>query len=294
MSTQPLELEVDLPSLDIPDAYSTVIPSPNAHMTVNRFRFHVLQPLSSSLVFPTAAASLSTAPPSSTYNLCNLSKAPIPPASYLKSLKAYLLKSSTKDRISLRSVRNPTNIKELLPLWVLTIWEEVSQLANAQDKWKASYSWVRGLQDARQASNHTATTIAHLEVLGWNSPISLYGLRGIKNLSLAQFLHDGKVNEDAIDLMSRFLAARLTLPDNTLIVDLRLPRFLSTWNHTSRSTPPHICELEEQIHHAATLYFPMFYEEYDHWLAFKVDLLRREVVYGAFGGGFWFRHVVIL
>jgi len=294
MCSQPLELPVDLPSLDIPDAYSTVIPSPNAHAPVSRFRFHVLQPSSSSLVFPTASASLSTAPPSSTYNLCNLSEAPIPPASYLRSLKDHLLNSSTEDRLSFRSVRNPANVGELLPLWVLTVWEEVSQLADSQDKWKAGYSWVRSLQDARQASNHTAAAFAYLEVLGWNSPISLYGLRGITNLSLAQFLHDGRVNEDAIDLMSRFLAAGLTLPNDTIIVDLRLPRFISTQGHTPRSTPPHICKLEEQIRRAATLYFPMFYEEYDHWIAFKVDLLRREVMYGVFRYMSWLRRVVTL
>ena len=169
-----------------------------------------------------------------------------------------------------------------MPLWVLTIWEEVSQLADAQDKWKASYSWVRSLQDTRQASDHTVATFAHLEVLGWKSPISLYGLRGMTNLSLAQFLHDDRVNEDAIDLMSCFLAAGPTLPDDTLILDLRLSHFISTQDHTSRRTPPHICELEERIRHAATLYFLMFYKEYEHWIAFKVDLRRRKVMYGMF------------
>jgi len=294
MYSQLLELAVDLPSLDIPDVYSTVIPSPNAHTPVNRFQFHILQPLSSSLTFPTAPTSLSTAPPSATYNLCDLSKAPIPPASYLQSLKKHLLNSSAEDRLSFRSVRNPANVKELLPLWVLTVWEEVSQLADAQDKWKASYSWVRSLQDTRQASDHTAATFAHLEVLGWKSPISLYGLRGMTNLSLAQFLHDDRVNEDAIDLMSRFLAANPTLPDDTLILDLRLSRFISTQDHTSRRTPPHIRELEERIRHAAALYFPMFYKEYEHWIAFKVDLLRRKVMYGMFNDRSRLRCVVTL
>ena len=220
MCSQPLELMVDLPGLDIPEMYATVIPLPNTHTPVNRFRFHVLQPRLSLLVFPTAATSFGTASPSGTYNLCDLSKAPIPPTSYIRSLKAHLVNSSIDDRLSFRSVRNPANTKELLPLWVLTVWEEISQLADSQDKWKAGYSWVRSLQDTRHPDNHTTVAFAYLEALGWNSPIMLYGLRGITNLSLAQFLSDGKVNDEAVDLMSRFLAAQPTLPHNTLIADL--------------------------------------------------------------------------
>ena len=44
MCSQPLELMVDLPGLNIPEMYATVIPLPNTHTPVNRFRFHVLQP----------------------------------------------------------------------------------------------------------------------------------------------------------------------------------------------------------------------------------------------------------
>lgn len=276
MSSQPLELTVDLPDFDIPDTYLTAIPSPNAHTPVNRFRFHVLQPRLNSLVFPTAAASFSTAPPSGTYNLCDLPKAPIPPASYLRSLKGHLADLSPDDRLSLRSVRNPANTEELLPLWVLTVWEEVSWLTDSQEKWKTGYSWVRSLQD----THRTAATFSHLEALGWNSLMSLYGLRGITNLSLVQFLSDDRVNDEAIDLMSHFLAAKPTLPHNILIADLRLPRFISAQDHTFRPPPAHICELEGHIAHAAALYFPMFYNKYKHWIAFKVDLLRKEVMYG--------------
>ena len=67
MCSQPLELVVDLPELDIPDGYLAVIPSPNVHTPVNRFQFHILQPQLASLTFPSAAASFSAAPPSGTY-----------------------------------------------------------------------------------------------------------------------------------------------------------------------------------------------------------------------------------
>jgi hypothetical protein len=286
MCSQQLELMVDLPDLDIPDMYSTVIPSPNAHTPVTRFQFHVLQPQLNSLVFPSAAASFSIAPPSGTYNLSNLSKAPIPPTSYLRSLKAHIIDLAPGDRLPFHSIHDPANTKELLPLWILTVWEEVSRIAGAQDKWKASYSWVTSLQNTCRYNDCVATTFAHLEVLGWNSPVSLYGLRGITNLSLAQFLADDRVDDEAIDLMSRFLAAKSTLPHDTLIADLRLPRFISARDHAFRPPPAHICELEEQITCAAVLYFPMFYAKYQHWVAFKVDLLRKEVTYGKFDNNF--------
>ena len=282
MSSQPLEIAVDLPDLDIPDSYSTVIPSPNAHIPVKRFCFHVFQLRANSLVFPLAATSLSTASPSGTYNLYDLSKNPIPPTKYLQSLKEHIRDLAISDCTSLRSICNPANHTELLPLWVLTVWEEVSQLIDSQTKWSTSYSWVRSLQDARDLEDHVVATFVHLETLGWNSPMSLYGLRGITNLSLAQFLGDGRVNDEAMDLMSRFLAAKSTLPDNTLVADLRLSRFISARGHTSRPSPAHISKLEEQVTCAAALYFPMFYEKYQHWIAFKVDLIRKTVMYGAF------------
>ena len=217
-----LELVVDLPDLDVPDVYSTAIPLPNAHTPVNQFQFHVLQPCLNSLVFPTTAASLSTTPLLGTYNLCDLSKASILPMKYLRSLKEHLINTSNPDGcLSFHSVCNPANPKELLPLWVLTIWEEVSWLADSQEKWNASYSWVRSLQDMRHPnSDHTMVTFCHLEVLGWNSPMSLYGLQGMTTLSLAQFLGDGRANDEAIDIMSRFLSAKPTLPHGILIADL--------------------------------------------------------------------------
>ena len=222
MCSHPLELVVDLPDLDVPDMYSTAIPSPNAHTPVNWFWFHVLQPCLNSLVFPTAAASLSTTPPSGTYNLCDLSKASIPPTKYLRSLKEHLINTSNPDgHLSFRSVRNPANPEELLPLWVLTIWEEVSWLADSQEKLNASYSWVRSLQDMRHPdSDHTTATFSRLEVLGWNSPMSLYRLWGMTTLLLTQFLGDGRVNDEAINIMSRFLSAKPTLPCGILIADL--------------------------------------------------------------------------
>lgn len=135
MCSRPPELAVDSPGLDIPDANSTVVPSPNTHTPVSRFRFYVLQPLSSSFTFPTAPASLSTAPPSGTYNLCDLSKALIPPASYLQSLKKHILNLSTEalewyvTRIDLETT--PGN-------WY-------TSNGNLYEDWEEGHSWVQSV-----------------------------------------------------------------------------------------------------------------------------------------------------
>lgn len=276
MCSQRPEPAVDLTDLDIPAMYSKIIPSPDVHASVNQFRSNLLQPRLSSLVFPTAAASLSVAPPSVAYNPSDLLKAPIPPASYLRSLREHLVNLTPSGHFSLR---NPANTKELLPLWALTVWEEASWLAGAQEKWEASCSWVRRLQNTPHPDNRVATALDHLEILGWDSPVTLYGFEGTTNLSLAQFLSDDTVDDEAIDLMSRFLAAKPTLPRDILIADLRLPHFILAQDPTF---PPHIRELKERMTHAAALYFPMFYEKYQHWIAFKVDLRRKKVMYGKF------------
>jgi hypothetical protein len=283
MSSLPLELAVDIPGMEIPECFLSVIPSTAADTPVNRFRFHVLQEQKGALVFPPAETSFSVLPPSGTYNLSDLTKHPIPPAKYIRSLKTHLNNSSNNTRLTFQSIRNPTNHEELLPLWVLTVWDEVSLLIYSRNQWTQSYSWVKRLQATRQECEGTRLAFTHFEVLGWGSQISLYGLQGMTNLSLAQFLSDNCVNGEAIDLMARFLSSNPTLPARVLVLDLRLSNFLSTVG--SRDTldcpsPPYIQEIENQLTGANTFYFPSFHAKYNHWIAFKVDIFHREVMYG--------------
>jgi len=251
---------------------------------VSRFRFHVLQEQRGALVFPPAETSFSTLPPSGTRNLSELAKLPIPPAKYLQSLKTYLNNSPDNTRLSFRSIHDPTNREELLPLWVLTIWDEVSLLIGSRNRWTQSYSWVKRLQ-ANQEGEDTRRALAYLEVIGWGSQMSLYGLQGMTNLSLPQFLSDCCINGEGIDLMARFLSSNPTLPASVLVLDLRLSNFLSTIGSQAaldHPSPPYIQEFENQLTRANAFFFPSFYKKYNHWIAFKVDILRREVLYGTF------------
>jgi len=283
MASLPLELPVDIPGLEIPEPYLSVIPSSDVNTPVNRFRFHVLQEQRGGLVFPPAETSFSTSPPSGTYDLSKLAKHPIPPAKYLQSLKTYLSNSSNDARLGFRSIHNFANHEELLPLWVLTIWDKISLLVESRDRWMQAFLWVMRLQAAHQEDKGTQLARAYFEVIGWGSQLSLYGLRGITNLALAQFLSDGRINAEAVDLMARFLLSSPSLPAGVLVLDLRLSNFLSTvdlqkaGNHPP---PPHIQDLENQLVRVNAFYFPVFHAKYDHWIAFKVDVLRREVIYG--------------
>lgn len=146
MPSPPLTLAVDVPELDIPEHFLSVIPSSSVETPVSRFRLHVLQEQKSGLVFPSAGTSFSTSPPSGTYNLPDLAKDPIPPAQYLQSLKTHLNNSSDDARLAFRSIRNFANHEELLPLWVLTVWDEVSSLINSRNQWTRAYQWVKRLQ----------------------------------------------------------------------------------------------------------------------------------------------------
>jgi hypothetical protein len=286
MTSQLLELPADIPGLEIPEDYLSVIASPDINIPVSRFRLHVLQEQKAALVFPPAETSFTTSPPSTTYNLSDLAKHPIPSAKHLRSLKTYLNNSSDDTRLSLRSIRNPSNREELLPLWVLTAWNEVSSLIDSRNKWAQSCLWVQHLRDTHQEGTQLAST--HFRMLGWGSELPLYGLRGITTLSLAQFLGDNRINGEAIDLMSRFLSHSPARPAGVLVFDLRLSNFLSTicsQEAFDRPSPPHIEELEHQLTQANAFYFPLFHASCEHWVAFKVDRCRREIVYGTFSIG---------
>lgn len=283
MASLPLELAVDIPGLEIPECYLSVVPSSDIDTPVNRFRLHVLQERKGGLVFPPAGTSFSVLPPSRTYDLSELARHPIPPAKYLQSLKTYLNNSPDDARLAFRSIRNFTNHEELLPLWVLTVWDEVSSLIDSRDQWTQAFMWVKRLQATHHEDEGVQLALAHFGVIGRGSKISLYGLRGITNLTLAQLLSDNRINAEAVDLMARFLSSSPSLPAGTLVLDLRLSNFLSTVDlqkAANHPPPPHIQELENQLIRANTFYFPLFHGEYDHWIAFKVDMLRKEVSYG--------------
>lgn len=87
MASLPLELAVDIPGLEVPDSYLSVVPSLAIDALVSRFRFHFLQEQRGALLFPPAETSFSTLPPSGTRNLSEPAKLPNTPAKYLQSLK---------------------------------------------------------------------------------------------------------------------------------------------------------------------------------------------------------------
>ena len=209
----------------------------------------------------------------------------MPPAKYLQSLKTHLSNLSDNDHLSLQSIHNPTDRKERLPHWVLTIWDAISSLISSRNRWTRSYLWVNRFQDYHQEGEGKPLALEYFKVLGWGSKMSLYGLRGVTNLSLTQFLSDNCINGDAIDLMARQLASRRTLPEGVLIFDLRLSNFLSRIGSQvdlERPSPVHVQDFEHQLTKAQTLYFPLFYQGRNHWIVFKVDLCSKKVAYGTF------------
>lgn len=285
MASQPLKLPVDLPELDVPAGYLSVIPSPSVHASVNTFRFYVLQERQGILVSPIASASFSVSPPSATYNPSTLARDPIPPSRYLRLLRKHLNNSPDDVQLSLRSIQNPTRSGELLPLWAITVWEEVSALRDSQDAWNNAHSWIKGLQATQQHEDHTCAAFLHFTGLGWNAPLTNYGLKGVTTLALSQFLSDGRINDEGIDLMVHSLSSKDTLPSDMFIAQLSLSNFISSIrgkNTPPSSSPSHIHQIEQRLPHVSELYFPSFYAEHQHWIAFKVDITRKEVTYSGF------------
>ena len=228
MASLPLELPVDIPGLEILSWCQSLVPSLAVDTPVDSFCFHILQEQKGGLVFPPAETSFSTLPPSDTYNLSNLAKDPIPPTEYLQLLKMCLNNLSDNNCLSLRLIHNSTsNHEERLPLWVLTLWDAISSLISSRNRWAQSYSWVRRLQNSHQEGEGTRLALEYFKILGWGSKISLYGLQGVMNLSLTQFLSDNCINGDAIDLMAHQLTLHPTLPEGVIIFNLRLLNFLS-------------------------------------------------------------------
>jgi len=285
MASQSLQLSVDLQELNVPARYLSAIPSLSVHTPVSTFWFHVLQERQSTLIFPTALASFSKSPPSAAYNPSMLARDPIPPAKYLQLLKKHLDGLPDDTRLQLRSVCNPACSGELLPLWAVTVWDEVSTLRDSRDIWNNAHSWVKSLQATQQHENRTRAAFVHFTTLGWSAPLSHYGLKGITTLALPQFLSDNCINDEAIDLMAHLISSKNTLPSNVLIAPLSLSNFISSIHIKDAllsPSPSHIQQIEQQFPHISKLYFPSFYAEHRHWIAFKVDIVRKEVTYSRF------------
>lgn len=114
-----------------------------------------------------------------------------------------------------------------MPLRVLTTWDQLSSLINSRIRWTQSYSRVERLLATDQEVEDALLALTRLKVLGWGSQISLYGLQGTTNLSLAQFLNDSCIDGGAINLMARFVSSSPTLLARIFVFDLRLSDFLS-------------------------------------------------------------------
>ena len=69
-------------------------------------------------------------------------------------------------RLAFQSIHNPTNHEELLPLWVLTVWDNVSSPIGSLNRRSRYYSWVKRLRATRREGESTRLALTHFEVLG--------------------------------------------------------------------------------------------------------------------------------
>ena len=147
----------------LPVRYPIII---GTNTPVSRFRLHTLQEQKDGLVFPLAEISFSTSPPSWACDLFKLARH-YPPSKAHSATQEDKPRQLTDDvRLAFRSIHNPTNHEELLPLWVLTVWDNVSSPIGSLNRWSRYYSWVKRLRATRREGESTRLALTHFEVLG--------------------------------------------------------------------------------------------------------------------------------
>lgn len=212
----------------------------------------------------------------------------IPSKSFLASLSKEMGQQWLNGAQSISDQRF-NNGTDRFPLWAITFWRELVDIAERQHIWRESCQW---LADEKQKTQHTPTLDALdagqkcLDSLGWNT--SLPYSRGVPtSVILAGLLGTSWLSDEHINMITEELSETLD-PDlaNKVIVapltfSMEAENSLRSKTRTyTRQTTPLLCRYAKHIEEKGIeeLYFPVHVE--NHWIAGLINFISQTISYG--------------
>ncbi|KAJ6600652.1 hypothetical protein B0H10DRAFT_2230919 [Mycena sp. CBHHK59/15] len=179
-----------------------------------------------------------------------------------------------------------------LPLWTLTFWEKMAEVAKHQALWKRSAAWLDTEGAKRNGDEETKKSVeaarAVMKTMGWNTPLTC--LRGTRStVDLAAFLSTVWLNSDHIDMMMEDLTARVKAdPDLATKVIVAPLAFSETLEGLSgknikytraNASLLHLYETKIKTEGQTTLYFPAHIGG-SHWISGNIDFTTKIIGFG--------------
>ncbi|KAH6870856.1 hypothetical protein BKA70DRAFT_1578587 [Coprinopsis sp. MPI-PUGE-AT-0042] len=182
--------------------------------------------------------------------------------------------------------------KDHIPLWFLTHWEQMTELKEQQDEWKAASKWLEDRQDAWQGNNtKTAmldSVIASFDSIHLGSQVHLPSPSRDKMpvRFITRFLGEKWMSSDNVDFMLGTLQTRTAAQATKVLI---MPTSFSStvvhcgstkkWdsNKEAHQLVPFERTMEEE---GVELVYAPFNINGNHWIAVCIDLKKNEISYG--------------
>lgn len=247
---------------------------------------------------PTISSSASILPPAESCVVCDppswsekhLMAAQVPPSQWLAALDTAIIKGYSK---GIRSVKDPSDSKIRLPLWVGTFWTALSEVILEQRLWGRAEEWV---YDTLPQGPQTQQLLAVLCRIPWKVDLWILPVEADRLVTkvnfFAKLLSDGFLAERHIDAFVTHLnvETRRTKPNGPRILVAGLP-FANALSVHYDATESKIGSCAIFLQYAAVfkqknaynvLLFPAHVggAEDGHWVVFKVDFVKHEYSYG--------------
>ncbi|KAG0694676.1 hypothetical protein DFH29DRAFT_880554 [Suillus ampliporus] len=239
------------------------------------------------------ASCFDTAPP-----FCQLHpKQPIPPKMFVKRLQAAFYQAI---RDGNQSIHDPHYNDELLPLWVMSLWEQLHEVHTAKEEWKNATLWLyhemerwkksdcymckKMQNDSNNCLRVFHDTWEQLIVLPYNKlvvgPVAM-GLR--TTLELAHFLsEDGWLSEPLVDMMIASTVSRLSKTyqeSYILIADTSFSDAIHMVKNESYCCGP-LKDIEESLKTCTVFLVPFHLPSVQHYVVLHIDFEEKSLCYG--------------
>ncbi|KAF7967018.1 hypothetical protein HWV62_36215, partial [Athelia sp. TMB] len=220
----------------------------------------------------------------------------IPDKAFLQKLDRVACQAWLDGAQSLADPRYNDGVNRM-PLWVLSYWKEMRELADAKVSWARCKRWLSVASDTTSQSEAVseafADVAAFLPGLGWNTPV--HGLDNQQTtLEFTKLLGDDWLSTALLQMMIDHLSARVKadpkLASSIIIAGPSLAEAMESADvrglEYSRKSTPLLSRYEHHIKskNLNHLYFPAHVNG-NHWIAVHVDFEQREFCYGDSLGG---------
>jgi len=261
---------------------------PQNHITVEDFRQIKLPKLSYTLPRIKVEACFNKAVPNEAMEtLSNLNR-PLPSRQLVQNMLQHLPQAVLDGN---QSVLDPAFLGSLYPLWTVRYWLDIWDIADSQDSWRKGLKWLDATIKSEGENDVFLEAQRLTRILRWNEESDIPGANRLSVSFFAKFLsNSAQMSTSHINMMFSHLSDRMEADEDLdALVGIETLRFWdeikkapSAKYYDTMQTKSFIRRLETRLANEEIDYlvFPVRMDDEEHWLTFKLDFTKKEIMYG--------------